>query len=431
MNTPSTFRDDSEGPVFAMRGREGRGARLRVLHFTDVFGSSIGGIETALSTLLRRMPSVDATVLVDAPAASTRLVENPPNSIDVQYVSASDASWFRVAFPIISLMPTAHASSVIGLLSNLARQDVRSRYVRDEDGRAVVHYHGLGWLRRYNPAMPGIRGLFNTMVLRRVFGASRAARASLYTDHSLFSGSYERFVRNGGPAIMGSVAAVVAVERSGYENARRCLREEKLHTLVRFIPNPIDTDLFRFIEPPSGPEFVVCYVGRAGKPGINTVIAVWESAPPWARLVLCLAAEPGDNPMSAPISQLASHPRVSIFWNLSPEDVAAVLGQASVMVDPYEVGTPRTTLEAFATGRPVIRIRDSEEASETTLPAELAPFVNRAAPRSAWEVLRRFRDSRDAYLEVCRQCRAFAVSTFDVRIVASAYLSLYEDLAKV
>ena len=413
------------------RGSHDPETRLRILHVTDVFGSSIGGIETALSTLLPRMPSVDATVLVDGPLETTRFVGSPRTSIDVRYISPSDAAWFRLSFPLISMIQTAHTQSIVGLLSNLARQDVRTRYVRDEKGRALVHYHGLGWLRRYNPAITGTRGLLNKMVFKRIFRPSRPARASLYTDHSLFSGTYERFLRNGGPAMIGSLAAVVAVERSGYENARRCLQEDRLHPLVRFIPNPIDTDLFRFIEPPSGPEFVVCYVGRASKPGINSVVAVWEGAPPWARLVLCLATEPGANPMLGSISQLASHPRVSIFWNLPPQEVAAVLRQASVLLDPYEVGTPRTTLEALATGRPVLRIRDSEEANEATIPSELAPFVDRGSPKSAWDLLGRFRDSPDAYLRLCRRCRDFAVSNFDVRIVANAYLSLYEALAGV
>ncbi len=426
---PSMFRDIGRFTLRA-EGNPDPETRLRVLHITDVFDSSIGGIETALSTLLPRMPSVDATVLVDGPVETTRFVGNPRTSIEVRHISPSDAAWFRLSFPLISMIQTAGTQGVVGLLSNLARQDVRTRYVRDEEGRVLVHYHGLGWLRRYNPAIPGMRGLLNKFVLNRVFRPSRAARASLYTDHSLFSGTYERFLRNGGAAIISSLAAVVTVERSGYENARRCLKEEKLHASARFIPNPIDTDLFRFIQPPSSPEFVLCYVGRAGKPGINTVAAIWEGAPPWARLVLCLATVPGANPTLGSISHLASHPRVSTFWNLPPQEVATVLGQANVLLDPYEVGTPRTTLEALATGRPVLRIRDSEEANEATLPSDLAPFVDRASPKSAWEVLGRFRDSPDTYVRLCHRCRDFAVSNFDVRVVANAYLSMYEDLCQ-
>ncbi len=400
---------------------------LLVFHITDVFPPSIGGIETALGTLLPRLIGVQSVVLVDS--VNVADPESAVGNVRVVPVSGRRGLWRLLQSPSIERVLAGRSPSLLSLLWNMARQDERSRLLSRAPADSVLHFHGLGWLRRFDPATEGLRGLFNAFVVRRFFRAVQDLPAAVYTDHSLFSGPYDRFVANAGPAFLANVRAIVTVERSGFENAKRWARESGEDKIVRLIPNPVDLDRFAWRQRIPSQTFTLGYVGRVSKPGLPLLSTLWASAPDWARLVLCLAR---DREMSIGLppsvrSMLAS-PSTEVLWDVPQEEMPRVLASVDTLLDPFEVGTPRTTIEALAVGRPVIRFRESQSNAEPLIPDELAPLVLSSEPLRAWQLIEAWRNRPEEHLRLCTEARRFATSTFDAAMIAAEYRALYQEL---
>lgn len=123
-----------------------------------------------------------------------------------------------------------------------------------------------------------------------------------------------------------------------------------------------------FISPDPGPGTgaggYAIYVGRLSKEkGLDTLLAAWERMP--GNLPLKIV---GDGPL-APMVREAAERNSAIQWlGFQPrERVHALVSDAALLVAPsrcYEGALPRTILEAFATGTPVIASRLGSMAAE-------------------------------------------------------------------
>lgn len=405
---------------------------FRVFHVTDTFVPNIGGIETALATLLPQLSGVASYVLtnsiVGSPAIErfgehTTVLRIPPRNIVANRLSQTFTSGGSVG----------RAANSLYLISEWRRQKNRRRIVGRIGPEGVVHFHGLGWLRGCNPRPKVGTWRAKEIFFRRYFRMMQEVGPYLYTDHSLFSGEYARFVGNGGPALVDSVSSVVAVEESGYLNALHYIRESRASTRVDLIPNPVDLNVFAWKAPKPSELFRVGYVGRAAKPGLDLVIRLWESAPDWAELRLCLAGTPievANLRRNNRIRALLKRPRVHADWNVAYKDMSSFLSGIDVLVDPYETGTPRTTIETLCTGRPVVRLRKSRDSVEPLLPSSVAPFIPWSDIGLTWDWLQRLRDSPETHTRICGECRAFGASTFDLVTIAAKYEEVYRRIAE-
>ncbi len=98
------------------------------------------------------------------------------------------------------------------------------------------------------------------------------------------------------------------------------------------------------------------FVGRlAEEKGINTLLSAWSQLKEAVPLKIV-----GDGPLSAHVRQAANEDdRICWLGQRTPEEVSTLVGDAACLLMPsvwYE-GFPRTILEAFAKGTPVIASR--------------------------------------------------------------------------
>lgn len=115
-----------------------------------------------------------------------------------------------------------------------------------------------------------------------------------------------------------------------------------------------------FLSPDPGPGAgqggYAAFVGRLSpEKGVDTLLDAWQQLP--AALPLRIA---GDGPMADRVRAAADQDdRIEWLGRLSPDDVSALLADADFLVLPslwYE-GLPRTILEAYARGTPVLASR--------------------------------------------------------------------------
>lgn len=100
------------------------------------------------------------------------------------------------------------------------------------------------------------------------------------------------------------------------------------------------------------------------------------------------------------------------------DDVRPILSAASVFVLPsyYREGTPRTALEAMATGRPVVTT-DAPGCRETVRHGETGFLVPPRDPAALAESLERFARQPELIERMGRASRAYACEKYDVRRV--------------
>lgn len=107
----------------------------------------------------------------------------------------------------------------------------------------------------------------------------------------------------------------------------------------------------------------------------------------------------------------------------SLEDVRPAIAQASVYVLPsYREGTPRSSLEAMAMGRPVVTT-DAPGCRETVIDGHngfLVPVADSEALASAMEKMARDRELR---LRMGAKSLELARTRFDVKIVNNVIIS--------
>jgi glycosyltransferase involved in cell wall biosynthesis len=112
-----------------------------------------------------------------------------------------------------------------------------------------------------------------------------------------------------------------------------------------------------------------------------------------------------------------------IIYHGRLDDVRTVLAACHVYVLPsYREGTPRTVLEAMATGRPVITT-DAPGCRETVLDGEngfLVPVANVTALAAAME---RFLDDPALIISMGQRSREIAQDKYDVHAVNAAMLN--------
>lgn len=128
-------------------------------------------------------------------------------------------------------------------------------------------------------------------------------------------------------------------------------------------------------------------------------------------------------PDSIASSELAAWvARGSIEYLGRLEDVRPALQACSVFVLPsYREGTPRTVLEAMATGRPIITA-DAPGCRETVIEGENGYLIPIRSGAALTDAMRRFLVNPALVREMGRRSRQMAEGKYDVRLVNAAML---------
>lgn len=383
-------------------------AKIKVCHYSPVAPPQLGGIETFLTTITRQMPRQNFLILTGAVEGSpSRSVIG--NCDIVRYPSLlGRLDWSLPA-----------ARRAMHLYEEVRRRAWLARRARSFD---VVHVHSLSAIRHYRRITSRRPWTFFRKIVRWYTSFSDIDAPILYTDHSQFIGSYGRFLRACGDVIIDNMAHVVCVDESGYRNATQYVRERGLARDIWFLPNAVDTDLFSY-DPFEDHAFCVGYAGRIEKEGLDLFARVVLDAPE-LQFKACLA---GDASRLPPV--LARAPNLDLVWNVPPDRMPTFYRSVSVLLDPFSPGIPRTTVEALACGRPVVRIREEAERESALVPPEVSPYHARDEIDGVIQTLCRLRDDATTYRRLAEKSRRTAETTFSASSVARQYHDIYEKLS--
>lgn len=185
-----------------------------------------------------------------------------------------------------------------------------------------------------------------------------------------------------------------------------------------------------FITPDPGPgegrgRFAL-FIGRLSQQkGVETVLSAWRRNPGGLRLKVV-----GDGPLAGMVEQAARQSKAVEWLGYQPRDqVHALLKEATVLLAPsisYEGALPRTVLEAFAAGTPVVASRLGSMSAEIVDGQTGYLFAPGDATELAGKVEQLLSDS-DALLGIRRAAR----DEFELRYTASGnyrqLMTIYGD----
>ncbi|QDM41994.1 glycosyltransferase family 4 protein [Altererythrobacter sp. TH136] len=196
-------------------------------------------------------------------------------------------------------------------------------------------------------------------------------------------------------------------------------------TAVRLDGIGVDLDQFRFAPPVSDPVTFLMVARALREKGIYEFIgAAKEIKQDWPTARFVLAGGLDSNPGAVARDQLEQWEREGILtWRGHVDDVSEELKRASVFVLPsWREGSPRSTQEAMAMGRPVITTA-APGAKDTVVEGVNGYLVPVRDPSALASAMRRFLNNPSQIASMGVASRALAESRYDVRQINARILS--------
>lgn len=187
----------------------------------------------------------------------------------------------------------------------------------------------------------------------------------------------------------------------------------------------VDLDLFPPSEPPTSPLVFLLIARLIREKGIEQFVEaarVLKAKYPQAKFQLLGPFDPNPTAISpAEVNEWESHGFVEYLGET--DDVRPYLDAASVFVLPsyYREGTPRTALEALATGRPVVTT-DAPGCRETVTHGVNGFLVEPKDVPSLTSALEQFLIDPELVVSMGRASLELAKSKYDVNLVNAAML---------
>ncbi|MCK4444921.1 MAG: glycosyltransferase family 4 protein [Thermoplasmata archaeon] len=175
----------------------------------------------------------------------------------------------------------------------------------------------------------------------------------LYRDHSRFAQWQPGDVV--GDFLLRKIPHIQCIEIDGYEKAKKFVEEEGLPTKLHYLPNSVDTSLFRYEEPSESDVLRVGYAARLGREGTHLLSKFASKIPEGVMLYIAGLAPKG---IEKRYKELTKSPRVRFLGSISYEKMPEFYLGIDVLFNslPLE-GVGRVTLESMSCGRPVMMVR--------------------------------------------------------------------------
>jgi len=387
---------------------------MHVVHLVDVLPPGIGGIESALATLLNLMPDVRFTVVT--PRHSGGQGYPWGSHVNVYELDAGDLVQ-RLVSPVLP----ARLRPASSLMAQLVHEVSRRRLAASMDAD-LVHMHSFPLFRFFANLRDKYPNVVTSYLVERLRAFNRLKRPLTFTDHSLFGGSRRQFESIQSGLLVERLENIVCVERSGKVNVDAYARERGLGIRSWWIPNPIDTERFRPGPLPSSSRLIIGYAGRWEKRGTEEIIGLTRALPDWAELRIALAVR-SDEDLRSALS--LERPGVKVFVNLPNSSMPEFYNSLHLLLDPWSFGAPRTALEAMSCGRVVVRwFSDETDVNPPEIPPEVSPTVRARGAQELFAHLSSFQD--DLLLRGLGDAsRALAEATYSSHRIVDAYRAVY------
>jgi glycosyltransferase involved in cell wall biosynthesis len=289
----------------------------------------------------------------------------------------------------------------------------RSMVVRASESD-VVHVHGpaLGMdLLRAD-------GILGRAAFSKILTFRDVGKPKLLTMHGLFSPySDAKVYREFERALASQFSTIVCVDRSIHAHVSEMAPGASSH----YIPNAVDTSLFKGVPSVPGENLKIAYVGRPDPlRGFETVAKLAKTFPQGFELTLVLASEQG--------ASLDFPAAVRVLRDAPAEGVRGELVRSDLVLNPIRIPViSRVTLEAMSCGRTVVAVERPD--NHPLVHGETGLLFDGTLP-SLLDLLEDVRKGRHDLERIGRNARAAVEREFSYEAVMPRLHDIYERLAK-
>ncbi len=383
---------------------------MKVIHYNMRYFPLLGGIETHIDTLVRNMPDIDFEIVTDA-LSDVNLVERyRPNAIIHRFP------------PIDKMRKSKHMK--LGIAMGAIRDPLREarirKYLRQTDFD-ILHVHDFEKNIVVLEGMTGVRLLGDIAV--RNHNLRRLGRPMLLTKHFMFTDANSTpALRRWEDRLVGQFDTIICVDKQIQYRYEVSAKRKN----VLFIPNPIDIDMFKFTPLKDNDYLKIGFAGRLDAPrGENFLMEFSKRLPKNINMSMAIP-HPGSrlSRIRKELSQSKIRLEIDVPYSSMPMFLEGIDVLLNPITDTYS--TTRVTLEAMASGRPVIMFRDGERypirhgENGFLVPPDIDDVYN---------LLENIGEDRKSLQRIARQARSDIEQEFAAPVVASRIMQLYKEIA--
>lgn len=390
---------------------------MKVLHVTPNFLPRLGGVESYVVEILLHMHDIESIVLTNWRRGTYGLAARFPG-VDFAYGWPRESElrrWFSWS------TPTLRGYRLIESSFELLRSMNRVGWLRRLEADVIhVHYHQLDQTDRIARRV-GLGRLIKYWY--RWFASSANEMAPIvFTDHTVFTAPSVIVPSEAKAALLENYRNIVSVDRESHEIVRSHQAERGGKSW--FIPNSVDTKQFHESYEPHD-KIRVGYAGRMGKEGESLLTRIILGTGDRVEWRLALA----DPVRTHARSGLAGTPgNVKQFFNLDYEEMPTFYRSVDLLFNPFPgPGVGRTTLEAMASGVPVIAVGMGDK---YPIRNGITGMLLRPEPEAIVHQILELADRPDWLRDMGRASREVAVREYSNDVLLPKLRAVYAELAQ-
>lgn len=317
--------------------------RPQILVVAPRFLPLIGGVATHVKAIVEALQDFDFVILKNL----------TPDEPDFQMFNARVLSVGPVWLEPARSGPGRGSRMVVNAVAERLRWRKRDAIATRLDSD-VIHIHLID--QDYSWRVAGKLG-FRKSIERMVKSCARVGgnpTKVVFTEHTILSAPDSIVPEYVKDIVLDAFENIICVERRSY--ARALDHRDRIGgpRNIWYIPNSVDTKTFSPQPFAKTPPLRVGVASRIDKPGYEKVVSLAHHLPDFAELWIAFA---GDDQRIEEVRPEIGQDRVRLFVNTKPRDMPAFYSNIHVFFNqfPY-MGIGRSTLEAMASGRPVIAL---------------------------------------------------------------------------
>jgi len=306
------------------------------------------------------------------------------------------------------------------LFSDISRQKRKISYIAQAD-IDLLHVHGIGFETNFLRVDNSIGVNFFT----RSVNFRSIKKPSLLTIHNLISPFIQsNVVRKYESSIIDQFDNIICVDKKIESIVRENIEKKNQDKNIWFIPNSVDTDLFKFKELPERNKLKIGFIGRLeASRGLNFLHQLISNLPDYVELLVVGSAN------KLIVDKFKSESRISnikFYETIDNNKIPDILEGIDILFNPVQAeGISRISLEAMSSGRPVIMIDKGDR--YPVIHGETGYLINDDLD-SLITLLSYLRTNRNELRKLGEKARIIVEKEFSNKVVFPQIKKIYEEL---
>lgn len=387
----------------------------RIAHYSPWF--KIGGIETHIENLVMNMDGYNSTIITDGQdiirngkIGDSKIIGIGPKNIDTNLIIRHLPA--KLSFSLNA--PMALIRNI-----NLCNYFKNSNY-------DVVHFHAIG-LGAFLGCIWGWKTV-NMNVMKKAFSSLCSAKTTLFTDHSIFLrlDTYPDWIE----FYLDVFDNIVCVEKGGYENVVRWAKERGVEKKVWYIPNSVDTQVFKPFAPTEKTKnnFRIGWVGRfVAEKGEGFLLKLLKQLPNNLEIHLVYA---GGESIDMRLKELSvQNPNIKLSHNLNYKEMPGFYNSIDLVLNTtIPIANDRVIPEAMSCGRPVIAFDKGSDDANYPIRDRENGFLIKRDINGILELLQYLNDNRTEIERTGRNARKSVEKELSNEIIIPQIKQVYETI---